>query len=339
MKHRKWLELIDDFNDNEREKINSLFGSVETFFEILRNKDLLHLIDPEAYNNEDWINEWLLYLYNSDHKESFYTYVTTFLSDVELKNGKFYFIAKYREDLSEVFCDDNSRYQSSRDIAYRILDADSDDWEPYDNTTDDVYNDVIKELTPQNLGKLYELILFDLKDVNVETETELLENIAEEQNHPEYVFVDTNNIKQIVDDEETMNFLLGDHLSDLKSNLYSVHHNSYNSAYNYDIWEDVWSELQTYFNGRGEYVAKQVSSKDPKKTAEYFEIEIVNFESNIIQFLENNKRYGNSGTLGYMCNYINVLQEDFECLKIYPPDYPDSRKVDKYINESFNDYV
>jgi hypothetical protein len=339
MKHRKWLELIDDFNDNETEKINSLFGSVETFFEILRNKDLLHLIDPESVNNEDWINEWLLYLYNSDHKESFYMYVTTFLSDVELKNGKFYFIANYREDLSEVFCDNGSSYQSSRNIAYRILDDDSDDWEPYDNTTDDVYNDVIKELTPQNLGKLYELILFDLKDVNVETETELLENIAEEQNHPEYVFVDTNNIKQIVDDEETMNFLLGDHLSDLKSNLYSVHHNSYNSAYNYDIWEDVWSELQTYFNGRGEYVAKQVSSKDPKKTAEYFEIEIVNFESNIIQFLENNKRYGNSGTLGYMGNYINVLQEDFECLKIYPPDYPDSRKVDKYINEYFNDYV
>lgn len=339
MKNRKWLELIDDFNDNDTEKINSLFGNIETFFQILEKKDLLHLIDPEADNHEDWINEWLLYLYNSGRKESFYMYVTTFLNDVELKNGKFYFIANYREDLSEVFCDNGSRYQSSRNIAYRILDNDSDDWESYDNTTDDVYNDVIKELTPKNLGKLYELILFDLKDVNVKTETELLENIAEEQNHPDYVVVDTNNIKQIVDDEETMNFLLGDHLSDLKSNLYSVHHNSYNSAYNDDIWEDVWSELQTYFNGRGEYVAKQVSTKDPKKTAEYFEIEIVNFESNIIQFLENNKRYGISGTLGYMGNYINVLQEDFKCLKIYPPDYPDSRKVDKYINEYFNDYV
>jgi hypothetical protein len=78
----------------------------------------------------------------------------------------------------------------------------------------------------------------------------------------------------------------------MKSNLYSVHHNSYNSAYNDDIWEEVWHELQTYFVGKGEYVAKQLSSKNPNKTQQYFEIEIANFESNIIDFLENNKRYG-----------------------------------------------
>ena len=338
MKQNKWLRLVDDFNDNDHEQIINLFGDVDTFFEALKGKDLLHLIDPEADGNEDWINEWLLYMYEVGNKESFYTYVTDSLSDVELNNGKFYFKTIYREDLSGVFCDGN-RSLSSRDIAYRILDADSDDWEGFHHTTDDVYEDVISELTPKNLERLCELVVFDLKDVDVETETELLENIAEEQNHPDYVVVDSNNVRRIVDDEETMNFLLKNHLSEIKSNLYSVHHNSYNAAYNDYLWEEVWSELQTYFVGKGEYVAKQVSSKDPQKTAQYFEIEIANFESNIIHFLENNKKYGNSGTLGYMGNYINVLQEDFECLRLGPSEYPDSRKVDKYINEYFNDYL
>jgi hypothetical protein len=337
MKQHKWLRLLDDFNDNDHEQIINLFGDIDTFFEALKGKDLLHLIDPEADGNEDWINEWLLYMYESGHKESFYIYVTDYLSDVELKNGKFYFSTRYREELSGVFCDGN-RY-SSRDIAERILDDDSDDYEGYHHTTDDIYDDVIRELTPKNLERLYELILFDLKDVNVKTETELLENIAEEQNHPNYVVVDNNNVRQIVNDEETMNFLLSDYLSDMKSNLYSVHHNSYNSAYNDDIWEEVWHELQTYFVGKGEYVAKQLSNKDPNKTQQYFEIEIANFESNIIDFLQNNKKYGNSGTLQYMGNYINVLQENFECLRLGIPDYPDNRKVDKYINEYFNDYL
>jgi len=337
-KQRKWLRLVDDFNDNEHSQIIDLFGDIESFFDILKNKDLLHLIDPEADGNENWINGWLLYLYTSDYKESFYMYVTSFLDDVVLKNGKFYFESRYRENLSQVFCD-SSRYNSSRDVAERILDEDADYYEPYDTTTNDVYNDVIEELTPQNLQKLCDLVLFELKDVNVETETELLENIAEEQNHPEYVIVDNNNVKQIVEDEETMNFLLSNHLSEIKSNLYSAHHSAYNSAYNDDVWEEVWSELQTYFVGRGEYVSKQISSNNSEKTVSYFEIEIVNFESNIINYLENNKNYGNSGTLNYQGNYINVLQEDFDCLKLSFPDYPDSRKVDKYINEYFNDYL
>ena len=78
MKENKWLRLVDDFNDNEHDQIINLFGDIETFFESLKGKDLLHLIDPEADGNEVWINDWLVYLYNSDHKESFYTYVTSF---------------------------------------------------------------------------------------------------------------------------------------------------------------------------------------------------------------------------------------------------------------------
>ncbi len=338
MKQRKWLRLIDDFNDNEHDQIINLFGDVESFFEVLKSKDLLHLIDPEADGNEQWINNWLLYLYNSDHKESFYMYVTNYLGDVELKDGKFYLVLKSRDELSEIFCD-NTRSGSSRDVAERILDEDGEFYEAYDSTTNDVYNDVIEELTPQNLQRLCDLVLFELKDVNVEIKTELLENIAEEQNHPEYVIIDTNNVKQIVEDEETMNFLLKNYLGDIKSNLYSIHNNAFNGAYNDMLWEEVWDELSRYFIGRGDYISRPSSSKHPEKTIQYFEIEIRHFESNILEYLNNNSRYGNTGTLYYQGNYTEVLKEDFDCLRLSLPDYPDFRKVDKYINEYFNDYL
>lgn len=338
MKQQHWLRLVNDFNDGDHDFILDNFGNIESFFELLINKDLFHLIDPEANGSEDWVNKYLLYLHSSGRKEMFYNYVVSYLDDVEIKDGKFYYVNRNREEIAYVFCD-NSRHSSSRDIAERILDTDADYYEPFDDTTNDIYNDVIDELNPKNLQSLKELIVFKLKDENIETETELLENIAQEQNHPDYVVIDQSNVESIVDDEETMNFLLRNHLDELRSTLYSVHSNAYNTAYNDELWEEVWSELQTYFVGQGSFVQKPISIKSPEKTAEHFEIEIREFESNILEYLENNKGYGNSGTLYYQGSYVNVLKEDFECLSLRYPDYPDYRKVDKYINELFNDYL
>jgi hypothetical protein len=337
-KQRRWLRMIDDFNDNEQDQIIDLFGDINSFFEILKSKDLLHLIDPEVDNSSDWVNDWLIHIYESDYKELFYSYVVSYLGDVELKNGKFYLVLKGRDELSEIFCD-SSRYNSSRDVAERVLDEDGDYYDPYDNTTNDVYNDVIKELTPKNLQTLYELIIDELKDTNLDTGTELLENLEEEQGYPEFVSINESNIKEIVDDEETMNFLLKNYLGDIKSNLYSVHHNAFNGAYNDEIWEEIWDELSKYFIDRGDYISRPSSSKQPEKTIQYFEIEIRHFESNILEYLRNNSRYGNTGTLYYQGNYTEVLKEDFDCLKLSFPDYPNFRKVDKYINDYFNDYL
>jgi hypothetical protein len=56
-------------------------------------------------------------------------------------------------------------------------------------------------------------------------------------------------------------------------------------------------------------------------------------------YLYNNKGYGNSGTLEYHGSYIDIMSEDRDCLSLRVSDYPDSRKVDKYINEFFKDYI
>jgi hypothetical protein len=125
-------------------------------------------------------------------------------------------------------------------------------------------------------------------------------------------------------------------LSDLKSELYSIHSSAYNTAYEDELIEDIMGELSRYF-GDGEWVTRPHTYKKDTEVQKY-KAPIHNFESNITDYLNQNKGYS-YGTLEYWGGYIEILKDQDECLSIRPPDYPDSRKVDKYINEFFNDYI
>jgi hypothetical protein len=61
--------------------------------------------------------------------------------------------------------------------------------------------------------------------------------------------ITTENVGELLRDEESMKLLLNDDLDDLKQELYSLHSNSYNSAYESEIYDDVRSELERLFVG------------------------------------------------------------------------------------------
>jgi len=249
-------------------------------------------------------------------------------------DGQPYFIGD-KEDLAELFCD-HSRNGLSRDTVSSILQGDYDSyWDSWD-LTDNIYRDVVEELTKENLLRLKEYIIETLQGIEVGTHSELLESIAQNQGHPEYVTVDQSNIDQIVDDEETMIELLSRELTDLRGELYNIYGNSYQSAYEDELYNDVMNELETYF-GKGEWISKpHVYRKDT--TVEKYKAPIHNFEQEIVDYLESGAGYG-YGTLSYQGTYIGVLRDNHECLSVHPPDYPDSRLVDKNINMYFNDYI
>ena len=225
----------------------------------------------------------------------------------------------------------------SRDSVESILNGDSD-WEPYYNTTDDVYSDVIEELTPENDKRLQEYIVNILEGQEVTGLSDELQLIASEQGHPDYVEVNMENVKRIVDDKESMNELLNGPLDELKSELYSIHSSSYNSAYEDDIYRSIWYELQDYVIGPGEWLSKPHPYKKNTEI-QYNKLPLTNFETDINDYLQSNKGYGNSGTLEYHGSFISIMAEDRDCLSVNAPDYPDSRKVDKNINEYFKDYI
>ena len=328
-------DFIEMFNDGDLD-VKKYFNDYSTWFSILKKRGLMGEIDPKGRDSEEWQNEYLLWLYDND-KENYYKWVPSLLDDIVIENGQVYLEVSDRGDLAQLFCDGH-RYDLSRSTIEQILGNDPDVFEPYWDTTENVYRDVIEELTPENDKRLQEYIVENLKGNQISPETSELEDIATEQGHPEYVEVTMENVKRIIDDEETMNQLLSDELSDLKSELYSIHSSSYNSAYEEEVYEEIWSELSKYFVGQGKWVTRAHPYKKNTQI-DYFKVPINDFEGYVNDYLTENKGYGNSGTLEYHGSFIGILKDWMDCLSAQSPDYPDSRKVDKNINSYFKDYI
>ena len=329
-------ELIEMFNEGDTDFIKYV-NDIETFFKIVNKRGLMDELDPEGRLASDYQNDLLLFYYENN-EEKFLEYVLKFLGDVEMVDGKPYIVLNGMGDFAEIFCD-GRRNDLSQDTVEALLSGEYDShsygWSSYD-LTDDVYRDVIEELTKENLLYLKEHIIKSLEGKQITPYTELLEDYAKQQGHPEYVIIDQSNIDQVFDNSETMNELMDNELDELKGELYSIYGSAYNNAYEEELYEDVWSELETYFE-KGEWISRPHTYKKDT-TVEKYRAPIHNFESNILDFLNNGKGYSNS-TLEYWGSYLSILKEDFDCLSVYPSDYPDSRKVDKNINMYFSDYI
>jgi hypothetical protein len=168
-------DIIEMFNNNDFE-VERYFNDYETFFNMLKKRGRMGDIDPKnAADGGDWQNEYLLWLYDND-KENYYKWIQSLLDDVVIENGKAYLELSDRGDLARLFCK-NDRNGLSRDTIEEILNGDSS-WEPYYDTTDNVYRDVIEELTPENDKTLQEYIVNDLKGEQISPETSELELIA-----------------------------------------------------------------------------------------------------------------------------------------------------------------
>ena len=327
-------DLVEKFNNGDLD-VKQYFNDYETFFNILKKRGLMSEIDPNnATDGEEWQNEYLIWLYHND-KEAFTKWVLSLVNDVVYKDGVYYLDVDDRSELSKLFCD-RGRNDISRDTIESILSGESD-WEPYWDTTDNVYRDVVEELNEDNLKRLKEYIVENLEGLWIEPETDILSEIAEEQGNPQ-ARITYDNVDKVVNSEETMDYLFENELQDLKSELYSVHSNSYNAAYENEVWQSVMNELGTYFIGNGEFVMRPHRYKKDTQVQNFI-IPIANFESDIVGFLEDGKGYGNTGTLEYWGSYLGMMEDWANCLSVHSPDYPDFREVDKNINEMFRDYI
>ena len=328
-------DLVEKFNNGDLD-VKQYFNDYETFFSILKKRGLMGEIDPkDATDGEEWQNEYLIWLYHND-KDAFNKWVLSLVNDVVYKDGIYYLDVDDRSELCKLFCD-GGRNDISRDTIESILSGESD-WEPYWDTTDNVYRDVVEELNEDNLKRLNEYVVSSLEGIGIEPETEILSEIAEEQGNPEVAYVTLENVAKVINSEETMDYLFKDELSDLKSELYSIHSGAYNNAYESEVWQSVMNELGTYFIGNGEFVTRPHRYKKDTQV-QNFVIPIANFESDIVGFLEDGRGYGGSSTLEYWGSYLGMMEDWSDCLSVHSPDYPDFQEVEKNINEYFRDYI
>ena len=321
-------EVIELFNDTELD-VNKYFNDSETFFKIIEKRGRIDDLDLE---NNYMENDYLLYL-SETNTEKFREEVAKQISDVRFDGEVPVLQLNDASDLAKLFC--TNRNDISQDTIREILLGEAD-WDRYWDTTDDVYGDVIGELNEENLKYLYSYIVKNLEGIQIEPETELLSEIASSQN-TDYATITMVNVEYVVRDSETMGYLLDNDLSELDSELNSIHSNAYNMAYETAVFREVWGKLDDMFDvEKRKYVYKPHPYKKETQI-EVLEMPIRDFYEPIRDYLYNNK--GTSQTLEYFGNFIDILEENGECLSVWAPDYPDSREIDKNINEIFGDYI
>ena len=326
-------EIIDDFNNGDFDA-ELFFGNWNTFFTIVDKRGLISQIDLE---NPEVQNSLLIWLHGRDRKR-FHEFVVDKLSDIDMdENGVIYLDLDDRSELSNFFCE--SSRGLSKGYVEDILSGENDLY-LYDDTTDSVYRDVIEGLNPKNMKHLREYVVENLRGQKIETETIELEDIAREQGHPEYVIVDNPITAQtIIDDKDSMNYLLDNNLEDLKGQLEIIHSSAYNQAYESELYKSIFNELQEYINGNGEYYSKPHRFKKDTMTQRFRVPVASNFEEIIMDYLISNKNRGSRGLLEYWGDYIPMVQDEQDCLTVHSPDYPDFREVENNINEIFTDYI
>lgn len=331
-------QLIEKINKGDSlDNYYDIFEDMGEILEYLKHRDYLHLINPFKLDDE-YQNEVINVLLND--KKSYKTVmkqIKNILGDVIEENDEYYLIIDRLDELAGLFEDSRSDY-SSYDIAKSVLGEDY--WEPYWDTTDDVFRDVIEKLNDDNKNYLKQYILKVVRDKSFEIDydtSEEMELIASEQGHDDYMVINETNIDRVVDDKDTMEYLMNTELGDLEGDLYSIHSNSYNSAYEGEVYRKVWNELHEFIDSDTKISEYRLGNKNRIK------LKITNSIDNVI--LEWISNYdGHSNTIeneGYYLNLIKNLMDDgvFYVLTIRIPDYPDYRDVTRIINDIFKDYI
>ena len=343
--------IIQNFNDGDWVDISPIFNrKTTTFLKFLKSKNLLDRIDINQLPEDDFpemefldslgildgleyrtvpdeqSNRYLLYILEKNPTETLKFICDNLLTDVELRGEDYYLRLNDREELAEFF-KDYSRETSPKDVAKAALGEDG--WDHWD-TTSDVYTDVIEVLTKENLAVVSHYIIEHIGNQVLSTgdyDTEFFDQISNESGE---FTITTENVGELLRDEESMKLLLNDDLSDLKQELHSLHNSSYNSAYEDEIYSDVMSELERLFVGN---------------IIEEKYIKIRDFYGDVHKFLSTFEGSGyNDENLDYHGSYTSIIkqlmdEDEMEYLDFRIPDYPDHREVDKNINDMLTSYI
>ena len=348
----KLIKLLDSNDTDGIHKFidRYLNSNSDEFFKLLDKSGIIN--DEKIYDSliESMPMSYLFHKYNSNPEQTVNYIVNEYLDDIKEINGRYILELDNREDLSLFFKNDGGRDMGSKELAEKILGED-DWWEPFYDSLQDVYDEVVEVLTPENLKLLAEKINDELSGSKVEPETSLLEDIATDQGHPDYVELSVDLLlNTIFEDEESTKYILNREAVDTSSELYSLYHNAYNTAYVDEKWEQVSNELKSILSidNIGEWQTKTVKGYDGKERMIYnYFIDITNIVDESIREILNDKYvddYRNEfeyyGTFKSFIEYL-ISEDMIEGGSISIPyyDYPDPDKVDEYVNDLFPDYI
>jgi len=348
----KIIDILTKGNSNQiKSIINTVFNrDSDLFMSFLDDIGVLSDENIYPYLIEEMPMSYLSTKFKTNPDKTTKFIVDNYFGDIISQNGRYILKLASREDLSAFFKNDGgNRDVGSQELAKLILQEDW--WEPFYDSLQDVYDEIIENLTPENLKLLAERINDELSSEKIEPETSLLEDIAEDQGHPEYVELSVDLLlNTIFEDKESTKHIL-DEASDINMELYSLYHDAFNTAYIDEKWDNLANELKSLLSidNIGEYKSRKVTNYTGEKVnIENYYIDVTNFLPEVIkstfddEYMNDDYRnvfdnYG--GFESFVTEMIaeNVIEGGSLSIPYY--DYPDYDRVEKYINEMFGDYI
>jgi hypothetical protein len=369
----QFLEWFHDGRESEYDKILKVFQTTRRFLQAAIKYGEKDQIDIEYIPDKEWKNDselfdfiaengflddvdynnleednlknyYLEWMMNKDTNSTLKFICDDILTDVEIRDDGYWLRLRDRDELAGFFKSSSRRSDYDlQEIAKQVL-GDGLDYEYYSDTTYDVYNDVIKELNEKNIQILADYILKNIGNTDLNSSdynSDFFEELTEIQARDGIFQITQDNVMSLIDDKEAMEELMNGDLSDLKSELYSIHSNAYNGAYENMIYKEVMEGLKEYFSSPIEEVAKQVGEKT--KYTSY--IKISDFYGNVMTFIGENLGSGYSDSiLEYHGSYTNMMLQLFndgvyDAIDFRVDDYPNYKEVDEAINDYLGDYI
>ena len=318
----------------------------EELFQFLVDNGIVTNLDYDTIP-EEFKNLYLLHGLTHNYEDTMIFITNNLITDVDVRPDGFYFYVKDREYLSNLFCGDR-RGEGARGIAKMILSEDGMGHDWYYDSGVKPYQ-VVDELDEANITRLKDIIYKEVGDKELSLEdydSDFFEGLSEEQGTDGYFRLRSQDLNDLVKDEDAINELFSNDLEEIGQELRSLYYNSENQAYEDEVYGLVYGGLEDFFEGRISEVPREVTRTDGSKITRYDEyLKIRNFPNIIGEFLSGRKMdsYGDSH-LEYYGDFLNLLvgmmnESELECIDFRVPDYPDWDRTRKNINENFPDYI
>lgn len=335
-------KIVDKFNEDP-ELTSKLFNkTIPEMLILFIDKNSITFIDESLVM--DYLDLVLYHkLINSDNKKELIKEICEkYFHDVFFEGDTPYLLVS-RDDIPNIF-DDRGRDTTARWVAKSIFSEDY--WEPFDYYPDKdyFYDNCIESLDGENKYYVANAINDELLDSKIEPTTDLLEQIAEEQGHPEYLILSTDLIFNIMEDEESFMDIAWP--TQVASELSSAYNSAYNDAYNSELYDEVYEGIMNFFNSptRPEFTTVKTTGVHGKEyITEYLQINLSNSLYDFIyRYLSMyNDTWNNIDYFGNLFDMITELIDygDLSYIDFRISDYADSTEVDRNYNSLIKDYI
>ena len=348
-KQKKLINLVDKLENGELSlnDLNNLIGGTELLIKKMNEEGIISYINPFDDIWDDYRND-ILYAFYMNDPSFIWKVVDEYLSNDVTKVGDDYYydVSNWSDEFASLFNTGRNDIRESTISEILSGDYDMDMWD----ITDDEYRDVYDDLKPEKKQLVNDRIREDLKKMKtIDAISDLLEEISQEQGRDNVELTDEV-INRLLDDEETMEYLINTGLPDIRSDLYSVYSGCYTGTLSNEWYDSLWGELEGFaidtLKGRDDYSYKVKGYDGTEKVKYATRFKATNSIYRVVSDFIVSKKDStyNEDTIVYHGNYMGLLNQliddgDYNSLNVPRlDDYPDSRKVSSCVNENIGDY-